>query len=153
MSKFDLCLQCGEEMGLDIPPSVLGMRLQIPSSIAKVEQIIAHDPRYTLDAYAFLHEALVAACAPGSDSLTNVRSGDQRHLSAQEVLEAIRQLALRRYGKQAKTVLNGWGVHNCEDIGEIVFNLIDAGLLARRPEDRREDFQGGYNFDEAFPEA
>ena len=50
----------------------------------------------------------------------------------------------------AKRRLNEWGVKSCEDVGEIVFNLIDAKLLGKQSSDRKEDFQNGYNFDEAF---
>jgi uncharacterized repeat protein (TIGR04138 family) len=62
-------------------------------------------------------------------------------------------MARLRFGWQAKSVLNGWGVHTCEDFGEVVFNLVSVGMLGKRPEDRREDFQGGYSFDNAFPES
>ena len=75
-----------------------------------------------------------------------------RHVTGKELLEVLRIFALLRFEKDAKRHLNEWGVKSCEDFGEIVFNLVEAGLLGKRPEDHREDFQGGYDFDEAFPE-
>jgi len=46
----------------------------------------------------------------------------------------------------------GGGLRKCEDIGDIVFSLVGAGYIRKREADRKEDFQGSYNFDEAFPE-
>ncbi len=50
----------------------------------------------------------------------------------------------------ARTVLNRWGVKRCEDFGELVFNLVQKGVLGKTDQDRKEDFAGGYDFDEAF---
>jgi uncharacterized repeat protein (TIGR04138 family) len=50
----------------------------------------------------------------------------------------------------AKTVLNRWGVHRCEDWGDIVFLLVQKGVLGKTEQDRKEDFAGGYDFEEAF---
>ena len=50
----------------------------------------------------------------------------------------------------AKTLLEEWGIHRCEDFGEIVFNMIEVGWLAKTDKDSRADFQDGYDFDEAF---
>lgn len=47
--------------------------------------------------------------------------------------------------------MNARGIFKCEDFGEIVFNLVDAGLMAKSAEDTKEDFQNGFDFDTAFP--
>ena len=59
------------------------------------------------------------------------RSGPQRHVSGQELCEAIRRYALEQYGYMAKTVLNSWGIHGTNDFGEIVFNLIRIGQMRK----------------------
>ena len=74
----------------------------------------------------------------------------ERHVTGQELCEAIRQFALEQYGYMAKTVLNNWGVHGTGDFGEIVFNLIRIGRMRKTPQDRREDFESVYDFDTAF---
>ena len=73
-------------------------------------------------------------------------------MSGQQLLEGIREFALRQYGPMAITVLDEWGVRRCEDFGEIVFNLVDHGhgLFGKTETDSREDFKGGYDFEEAF---
>jgi uncharacterized repeat protein (TIGR04138 family) len=71
-------------------------------------------------------------------------------VSGQELLEGIREFALEQYGPMTFALLEGWGLRRCEDFGEIVFHLVDYGVLGKTEQDRREDFAGGYDFREAF---
>jgi uncharacterized repeat protein (TIGR04138 family) len=50
----------------------------------------------------------------------------------------------------AMEVLAHWGVRTCEDFGEIVFNLVEIGVLGTTRQDSRSDFAHGYDFFEAF---
>lgn len=139
--KSHLCTEC-----CDNARSTL--HLPTPAFHERVGEIVMRDQRYRVEAYEFVQEAVAAALKLKS-------AGDTvstRHVSAGEVLEVIRTIAQLRFGKEARRTLNGWGIRTCEDFGEIIFNLVDAGLLGKLPTDRKEDFQGGYNFDEAFPE-
>lgn len=119
-----------------------------------LEQIVAKDPRYQRDAYLFLREALDHTQKLMAKAARETRDGTKeeavRHVSGQELLNGIRTLALEQFGPMAATVLAEWGVRRCEDFGEIVFNMVDNRLLAKTKEDSREDFKGGYSFDEAF---
>lgn len=78
------------------------------------------------------------------------RLSERRHVSGGELAHACRELALEQYGLLARTVLSHWGIATTADIGEIVYALIDAGLLIRQPEDRLEDFEDVYHFENAF---
>ena len=78
--------------------------------------------------------------------------GPQRHVTGQELCEAIRRFALQQFGLMAKTVLNSWGVYKTGDFGEIVFNMIKIGRMRKTPHDRREDFDEVYDFETAFDE-
>ena len=109
-------------------------------------QILQEDKRYDENAYHFLREALDFTIK----MLGKPQAGAARHVSGVELLEGVRQYALKEYGPVAQTVLGRWGIRRCEDIGEIVFNLVDKGVLGKTEEDKREDFAGGYDFDEAF---
>jgi len=112
-----------------------------PSPEELLNGILARDPRYTSEAYAFVRGGLDFT----------VRSLEkQRHVSGQELLEGIRTFAVDEFGPMTKTVLNGWGIQRTEDIGEIVFNMVETGLLGKTDEDSRADFANGYDFDEAF---
>ncbi len=74
----------------------------------------------------------------------------ERHLTGQQLCEAIRRYALEQYGYMAKCVLNSWGIHTTGDFGEIVFNLIRIGHMRKTDTDRREDFDGVFDFDTAL---
>jgi uncharacterized repeat protein (TIGR04138 family) len=74
----------------------------------------------------------------------------RRHLSGAELAWACRDFALDQFGLLALTVLEHWGITSTEDLGRIVFTLIDVGLLARQPSDKPEDFERVYDFAEVF---
>jgi len=111
-----------------------------------VDQAREKDSRYAREAYSFLREALDCT----RKLIAKDGRGRRRHVSGQELLGGIREYALEQFGPMAITVLNEWGVHTGADFGEIVFNLIDAGWLAKTKEDSKADFEGGYSFDDAF---
>ena len=111
-----------------------------------VKRIRASDPRYDIEAYFFIREALSYTMK----LLDKPDEGPARHASGGELLEGIRRFALDEFGPITLKVLNTWGVYKTEDIGAMVFNLVDAGELGRTEEDRREDFAGGFDFEDAF---
>lgn len=111
-----------------------------------LERVLAKDTRYPRDAYLFVREGLDFT----QKLITKENKGQQRHVSGQELLDGIRQFALSEYGPMVTTVLEEWGIHNCQDFGEIVFNMVESGLLAKTEKDTREDFANGYEFDDAF---
>lgn len=130
----------------------------------QLAQLLKEDRRYRLDAYLFVFEALSYAqevLGMGTESTSEPAAelqeeeddeieGPQRHVTGQELCEAIRRFALQQYGLMAQTVLANWGIHKTGDFGEIVFNLIGIGRMRKTPHDRREDFDDVYNFDTAF---
>lgn len=111
-----------------------------------LELIHAKDPRFHDDAYRFVREALDhTQKSTGKDN-----RGRIRHVTGQELLGGIRDFALTQFGPMAMMVLNEWGIHTCQDFGDIVFNMVEIGLLAKTEKDSRADFAGGYDFYDAF---
>ena len=111
-----------------------------------VDLILAKDKRFARDAYGFVREALdFTQKLAGKES-----RGQIRHVSGQELLNGIRQYALQQFGPMVVTVFEEWGVRHCRDFGDIVFNMVEIGLLAKTDRDTRDDFQNGYDFTEAF---
>jgi len=106
-----------------------------------LEPLIAKDPRYKPEAYIFIHDAL---------DHTWSRLEQRRHVTGRELLDGVKDLALRRYGPMAKAVLNSWGVKTTDDFGAIVFSLVNAGILSKTEEDRLDDFHDVYDFNEVF---
>lgn len=110
-----------------------------------LDLILARDVRYARDAYCFLRDAL--------DFTIKLRKKNKDaagHVTGPQLLDGIRQFALKEYGPMVVTVLSYWGVTRGEDFGEMVFNLIRVGIFGKTERDTIEDFQGGYNFHEAF---
>jgi uncharacterized repeat protein (TIGR04138 family) len=106
-----------------------------------MDRIRLREARYDERAYLFVLAALEFC----QQQLT-----ERRHLSGRELAVGCRDLALQRYGVLARTVLDHWGVRDSADIGEIVFALVDVGLLASQPNDSKEDFIGVFDFHQAF---
>lgn len=140
-------------------------------------RMLKDDPRFKLEAYQFVREALSFGQnlfdldEPDDDDDLDLdeemildddefdddddepedwQEEEERHLTGQMLCEAIRNFAQQQYGLMAKTVLNSWGVHTTGDFGDIVYNLIDIGMMKKSPQDRREDFNDVYDFDIAF---
>lgn len=111
-----------------------------------VEKLYAQDPRFSREAYHFTREALDFT----QKVVSRENKGSVRHVTGQELLEGIRQYSLQQYGPMTITVLEEWGIHNCQDFGEIVFNMVESRLLAKTEKDTRDDFQNGYDFKDAF---
>lgn len=111
-----------------------------------VDEIVQVDGRYDRDAYYFVREGLDFTIK----MLKKDAHGARRHVSGQELLDGLRRFALDQFGPMAKMVLIHWGVTRCEDFGEIVFRMVDKGILGKTEQDTREDFRDGYDFDEAF---
>ena len=111
-----------------------------------LDQILAKDERFHRDAYLFMREAL-----DFTQKLIGTKNqGKVRHVSGQELLDGLRQYALAQFGPMTVTVFEEWGIRNCKDFGEIVFNMVEIGLLAKTEKDTRDDFQNGYDFTDAF---
>jgi uncharacterized repeat protein (TIGR04138 family) len=120
-------------------------------------ELLRRDRRYHRDAYFFIFEALRFAQEQlgigGMPSSEQGDSDEERHVTGQQLCEAIRQYAVQQYGMLAKNVLNEWGVRTTGDFGEIVFNLIDIGQMKKTETDRREDFDNVFEFDEGLKDA
>ncbi|HZF00749.1 MAG TPA: Minf_1886 family protein [Methylomirabilota bacterium] len=113
---------------------------------ATLENILAKDSRYSHEAYMFVRESLDFT----QKIIGKENRGTVRHVSGQELLDGIRQFALQQFGPMVITVFEEWGVKSCRDFGEIVFNMVEANLLAKTDKDTRDDFQNGYDFTDAF---
>jgi uncharacterized repeat protein (TIGR04138 family) len=108
-----------------------------------VDAVRNKDPRYAKAAYYFLRAALdhtLKTMAP------EVRTPESHHVSGQQLLEGIRSYALDQFGPMAYTVLTEWGLKESRDFGNLVFNLVEIGVLGKTDTDRIEDFENGFDF-------
>ncbi|MCE2940593.1 MAG: Minf_1886 family protein [Gemmatimonadota bacterium] len=109
-----------------------------------MDRILLKEKRFHEQAYLFLLGALEFAQG---------RLVERRHISGRELAEACRDFAWDRYGVMARPVLEHWGVRSTEDLGDVVFTMVELGLLVTAPGDTREDFAQVYDFDTAFERA
>jgi uncharacterized repeat protein (TIGR04138 family) len=117
-------------------------------------ELLRRDRRYHRDAYFFVFEALRYAQEQlGMGQPEQAGSEEERHVTGQQLCEAIRRYAIEQYGLLAKSVFNAWGVYSTSDFGEIVFNLIDIGQMKKTDSDRREDFDNVFDFDDGLRDA
>ena len=103
-----------------------------------VKTITSRDRRYQSDGYHFLKDAL-------DHTIKTLRKDElieHRHVSGPELLDGVVEHALAKFGPMAVAVIESWGIREGEDIGAIVFNLIEAGAFGRSEEDSPSDFCG-----------
>lgn len=106
-----------------------------------LDQLRERNPRFHTGAYFFVLAALHSV----------LRSLEEpRHISGRELAEGVRGLALERFGPMARTVLEHWGIHTTEDVGEVVFAMVEQGILITQDQDSPSDFADVFDFEEAF---
>ena len=115
---------------------------------ARIEELARTDGRFSSEAYQFVFETLDFVLADPGRALAGAR-----HVTVTELLDGLRRHALEQFGPLARCVFERWGVCSTADFGEIVFRLIDRDLLHQGESDRREDFDGAFDFHEAFEEG
>ena len=136
------------------------MVVDMPDENFLLYQAIAHDDRYPLDAYQFVREAVAYADdneelgeftydLPAADEsrLASVTAAKERHLTGQQLCEAIRLYAINQFGYMARVVLKNWGITETSAFGDIVYNMIDVGIMKKSPLDDRRHFDDVYSFD------
>ncbi|HEV8453930.1 MAG TPA: Minf_1886 family protein [Gemmatimonadales bacterium] len=107
-------------------------------------RIRARGGRYNERAYLFLL---------GTIEFLQSRLEVRRHVTAAELAWACRDFALQQYGLLAPVVLAHWGITRTEDLGRIVYTLVEVGLLVTQPGDHESDFNAVYQFTDAFGES
>ena len=106
-----------------------------------LDRLKERDPRFDGKAYLFVLSALHHVME---------RLDRPRHISGPELAEGVRSLALERFGPLARTVLEYWGIHTTDDLGDVVFALVEEGILIAQDDDRPDDFRDVFDFEEAF---
>ncbi|MBX3472219.1 MAG: hypothetical protein KF878_35655 [Planctomycetes bacterium] len=111
------------------------------SMIDELRKLVRERRRYPLEAYLFLYQAL---------DMAQRLVGEKRHVSGPELLEGVRKLAVEQFGPLALMVFQHWGIRRTQDVGEMVFNLVDRELMGKTDQDKREDFDAVFDIEEVF---
>lgn len=111
-----------------------------------VEEVLKSNSNYSADAYYFLQEVLLQAV----EKQRKLSGGENKHVSGFELLESFRERMLKQFGPMSMTLLGEWGVSCTEDVGKMVFNLIEVGAFGKSKQDEEKDFVEVYDFEEVF---
>ena len=114
---------------------------------AKIEVLLTEHHSYAAEGYFFLRDTLEIAT---KSSKKVKKNPTPLHISAGELLEAFRIYALKEFGPMAVTVFDYWGIRSCEDVGQMVFHLVQKGIFSKTEQDTIEAFRNCYDFNEAF---
>jgi uncharacterized repeat protein (TIGR04138 family) len=106
-----------------------------------LDRLRERNPRFHETAYLFVLSAL---------HFVIERLTEPRHISGRELAEGVRDLAIDKFGPMARTVLEHWGIRATGDVGEVVFALVECGVLIKQDSDVRADFADVFDFDDAF---
>ena len=99
------------------------------------------DIRYRIGGYEFILNGM-------EFYLTSI--GEKRHVTGQELTHGLLLFALKQFGPIARTVLRYWGIIKTEDFGNIVFNMIDIGIMSKQTDDLLEHFHNIIDIDYFF---
>ena len=113
----------------------------------RVEDLFEEDGRYPLEAAQFVQEGLNHTI---NLYHSDVSVGGRHHVGGRQLCEGLRDLAAKRWGYLARSVLESWNVRQTRDFGEIVFLLVNNRWMQKEADDRPEDFDEVYDFNEAF---
>ena len=120
--------------------------------VKSIVEIAAQTP-YPPEAFVFIREGLHAAAADThgpEPEMVNPALAGKRHVTGQQLCQGLREVAIRRWGLVAKTVLASWNIRATLDFGKIVYALIDNDMMQKTDGDSLEDFRDVFDFDQAF---
>ena len=121
-----------------------------------LDEVVRADGRYPLDAFAFLHDGLARAVKDAYADEPEEPEQDQtphrrpRHVSGEQLCEAMRAEAIERWGMLAQTVLTRWNIVATDDFGNMVYLLVENDLMQKTDADSIDDFHDVYDFRSAF---
>jgi uncharacterized repeat protein (TIGR04138 family) len=118
-----------------------------------VEKIVTRDARFARAAYYFVRAGLdhtVKNVAAKRKTRRPQSTTAMQHVTGRELLEGLRAFSLEQFGPMSYTLLTRWGLRTSANFGEIVFNLVEAGILGKTESDTKDDFRDVYELRSAF---
>ncbi len=119
--------------------------------MSQTKKATSSKPKYHPAAYEFVDHALHFTQKKfGKHSEVRQEPQEDSHISGPQLLDGIRELALKEFGMMTIPVFRHWGVTSTDDFGCIVFDMIERGRMRKTDRDKLSDFSGVYDFEEAF---
>lgn len=122
-------------MAAHTPPSDDGLDAQRQADLQQAITLSRQDSRYPAAAFLYLMDTL-------REMLDARKEGD--HVTGKEVCLALRQNLQKDFSLMAPDVLKSWNIVETNDFGNMVYDMVDAGLFSTSPQDSRADFVDVY---------
>jgi uncharacterized repeat protein (TIGR04138 family) len=115
-------------------------------------RICATHGRYRPVAYRFVLDSLDHTLRSRGARGLPAADAPPSNVSGRDLLENARDLAVDRFGALARDVLAHWGIQRTDDIGEIVFHMVEAKLLRKTDTDSLDDYRDVFELGTALDE-
>ncbi|HEV3439627.1 MAG TPA: Minf_1886 family protein [Gemmata sp.] len=120
----------------------------------RILELCRESPHFAYEAYEFVCEAVTFTMKRlGRGSVEIVPATPDQHVSGAELLRGVCDLAIREFGMMAPVVFKQWGIRTTDDIGTMVFKLINVELLSRSDRDAPEDFHELFDLHRTLAES
>ena len=143
------CPECGEPVEQTLRWfSINAIPAEMADALAELRrrrmQSVADSVRSTTDGVLFVSDAFSFACRHAGLF--------KRHVGALQVCLAVRDWSMSYFNDaaEAKELLAEWGIRSSEDVGRIIYALIEAGLARRSDDDSPDQFDGLFTLDNLF---
>jgi uncharacterized repeat protein (TIGR04138 family) len=137
LTTADNCPECGE-------PAMWTLRLVARRLYRRaMASQIAQPSGYSIDAVMFVNDVLEHA-------FTGSHAEGRRHTTASDVCHSFLAYAQAYFSDAAEAVgvLSEWKLHGSEDLGRIIWTMVEAGITQPSPGDTRDDFGGLFTMDD-----
>ncbi|HSQ57999.1 MAG TPA: Minf_1886 family protein [Gemmata sp.] len=120
----------------------------------RILELCREPPHFAYEAYEFVSDAVTF-----TQQRLGRRAEDEEieevdhHVSGGELLEGVRDLAILTFGMMAPVVFKHWNVRTTDDIGRMVFSLIEVGCLSKSDRDCPEDFHDLFDLRQALTDG
>jgi len=112
-----------------------------------IEEIAREDGRFRVAGISFVYEGLSYTVKKLSEQQD---PPEPQHVSGGDLARGLKDLAMEKWGRMAKIVLNRWGIKTTRDFGEIVYLMIANQWMNAQPNDSIDDFNDIYDFKTVF---
>ena len=122
----------------------------------RILELCRRPPHYAYEAYDFVCDAVTHTqerLGRTDHALGPDDPSDDQHVSGAELARGLCELAVREFGMMAPVVFRQWNVHTTDDIGRMVFDLIDVGRLSKSDRDSPEDFHDLFDLPQALADG
>jgi len=139
LSAEGLCPECAEPI-----------RNSYSSEISHLAKVLDEDPHTVASRLHYEKIATGIGCSVDAllfvfDTYRQTRSIDPaKNVTAADICGALRAYARKYFNNEAEAreLLQDWGITRSEDVGKIIFGLVQEGLIQTSEGDRIEQFEG-----------